>query len=209
MKREPVPIEPRRVSAGTRAKICSVVGCERHQKALGFCEMHYLRFRRRGTTDKMVTGQPRKKANRYMVATRPDHPLRTGKRSPTEYEHRIVFYDAHGAGPFACHVCGSSVGWDTMHVDHLNDDGFDNRLDNLRPACPPCNQQRGHHKMVATMRQKHSTLVTFRGETLPLIDWAVRIGIDRETLRSRLSRWPLERAMTQPRGPQGPQARKT
>ena len=41
--------------------------------------------------------------------------------------------------------------------------------------------------------------ITFRGETLCLQDWAERIGIRFNTLIARLNRWPLERAMTEPR----------
>ena len=41
-------------------------------------------------------------------------------------------------------------------------------------------------------------LVTFRGETLPVIVWAERLGATPMTVTSRLDRgWPVERALTE------------
>ena len=41
-------------------------------------------------------------------------------------------------------------------------------------------------------------LIAFHGETLPLADWASRLGLGVEALRTRLQRWPLEKALTMP-----------
>lgn len=41
--------------------------------------------------------------------------------------------------------------------------------------------------------------ITFNGETMCIMDWASRIGIGAPSLKKRLRRWPLERAMTEPR----------
>lgn len=41
--------------------------------------------------------------------------------------------------------------------------------------------------------------LTFRGETLTLTQWATRLGVNRETLRSRLALgWAVEKAFTKP-----------
>lgn len=41
--------------------------------------------------------------------------------------------------------------------------------------------------------------VTFNGETLPLPEWAARIGITRESLRDRIDGgWTIEKALTTP-----------
>ncbi len=41
--------------------------------------------------------------------------------------------------------------------------------------------------------------LTFNGETLPLAEWATRIGITRESLRDRIGAgWPIDRAITTP-----------
>lgn len=45
---------------------------------------------------------------------------------------------------------------------------------------------------------RRTRLVAFNGETLCIQDWAQRLGIDHHTLRYRLSRWPIERALSTP-----------
>lgn len=77
------------------------------------------------------------------------HPLATTRRSYTVKEHRKVLYDAIGPGPHACHWsavsgCGATeLDWDDIHVDHLNGDVVDNRIENLVVSCPLCNVRRG------------------------------------------------------------------
>jgi len=39
----------------------------------------------------------------------------------------------------------------------------------------------------------------FNGEKLILADWAKRLGLSKESLRLRLEKWPLERALTEPK----------
>lgn len=40
--------------------------------------------------------------------------------------------------------------------------------------------------------------ITFRGTTRCLKEWAEEIGIDQASLRERLEKWPLDRALTEP-----------
>lgn len=46
--------------------------------------------------------------------------------------------------------------------------------------------------------KRDTRLITFNGLSLPLKAWARRIGIHPNTLRGRLKRWPVERALTEP-----------
>lgn len=47
--------------------------------------------------------------------------------------------------------------------------------------------------------RRSNHLITYQGETLPLVTWAERQGISRLTLRSRLrEKWSIERALTKP-----------
>ena len=49
--------------------------------------------------------------------------------------------------------------------------------------------------------RRSNRLITFEGVTLTLAQWAQKINITPETLHERLKRWPLEKALTQPRRP--------
>lgn len=46
--------------------------------------------------------------------------------------------------------------------------------------------------------RRNNHRVTFRGETLCLVEWAERTGININTLRKRLRKWPAERALATP-----------
>jgi len=170
--------------------------------------MHYGRLRRNGTLDNLEPSPIIMHSGGYRRMYAPDHPLREGKAGSYEYEHRVRFYNEHGPGPFKCHHCQEQVTWVDMHVDHLNDDPQDNRLENLVASCPTCNQWRGKRKMEQTIRDRYAKKVTWQGVTKTLAEWALQIGIDRESLQWRLNQgWPLDRALTEPRGKTGPRRR--
>lgn len=48
------------------------------------------------------------------------------------------------------------------------------------------------------LNTRRNVLVTFKGETKPSCLWAKDIGIHQESMRKRLKKWPLERALTEP-----------
>lgn len=188
---------------------CRVDGCGKpaNRVGAGMCEMHYCRLRRIGSTEKpdVANGGPIEHSGGYLLVYAPDHPLRTGA-SPRVYEHRKVYYDAHGAGPFKCHVCASSLKWDSLHIDHLNDDVKDNRIENLAPACPACNTKRGQWKVARHAREVNG--LEWNGQKKTAQEWAATIGISRSALMWRLKRgWSVDRALTVPRGKTGPKER--
>jgi hypothetical protein len=189
---------------------CAIAGCEKDPRSAGarYCEMHYGRLRRSGTTERRKPAQFLVHPAGYIRVYAPEHPLTKNHTGSHEYQHRIVYFDAHGDGPFPCHWCGGSVGWSTMHVDHLNDIVADNRLENLVASCAVCNQRRGKNKMIATTRRRRGIWIDYLGQRRMLTDWAQSIGISRVSLRARLrAGWPLERALTEPRGKYGPIAK--
>lgn len=121
------------------------------------------------------------------------------------YEHRANYYDKHGEGPFPCHWCGETVTWETLHIDHLDDDKLNNDVGNLAATCPTCNQARGHDKIRKAMIDKVGILYEHEGLKLTAGDWAKRIGISRTSFTARVKAgWSVEKAVTTPRGKTGP-----
>lgn len=180
---------------------CTVEGCSktsRNSTGRLLCEAHYMRLRRKGTTD-LHTPQVRLTHSRgYSILRCPEHPLAARRGSSYEYEHRVVFYDTHGEGPFDCHWCGEVVDWSFMHVDHLDDVKDHNDAINLVASCPLCNQARGVEKMKATHRRVGFSL-THDGLTLNIQHWAERTGIKATTIRERLSKgWSVAKALDTP-----------
>jgi hypothetical protein len=47
--------------------------------------------------------------------------------------------------------------------------------------------------------QRRYVLIAFNGETLPIKEWAARLGLHRLAMAARLRKWDVERALTQPR----------
>ncbi len=190
---------------------CSVEGCQKEadRPRMRMCEAHYMRQRRHGHTDRKIIGKPQLLHSAgYIVCLAPEHPLAVRRHARYEYQHRIVFFDAHGEGPFACHVCGKAVGWHDMHVDHLNDVKVDNRIENLSAACEVCNPWRASERAGKIGREKTGKFITHAGRTLCINEWAREVGVRAQSLKWRLrAGWSLERALTEGRGRTGPIAR--
>ena len=184
-----------------KMKNCAVTGCQSkaNRVGAGLCEKHYMRVRRHGSTDIKRPKDLYIHTGGYIIVRAEGHPL--SKRNVV-YEHRKVYYDANGVGPFSCYHCGVTVTWKDMHVDHLSGVVTDNRLCNLVASCPRCNQWRGVDKMKNTMRMKVGNPITYNGETLSLNQWSERLGVARPTLIHRMRRMgmtPAE-AFTKPMG---------
>ncbi len=182
----------------TNSLECKVDGCHKHPRAVGssLCDMHYSRLRRNGIIGTLPVKRTEKikHSGGYVLVYAPGHVVGRGKAHV--YEHRKIFYDANGEGPFKCHVCGANQTWDTMHIDHLDDDKTNNSIDNLAPSCPTCNQGRGRHKMVRT-NQARGVQVTAFGKTMSMAQWVRETGVPRTTLARRLRNgWSAEEALS-------------
>ena len=202
-------------SAGALGAVraCSAEGCNKDVRSPGaaFCEKHYYQMRRNGYLGpKTVPPPPRIRAHTagYKLLYSPKHPLATRGQQSRIYEHRAVYYEHHGAGPFECVHCGAVVTWEMMHVDHLDDDPSNNGISNLGASCPACNQARGHQKIRRTMRSRFATQIAWQGRTQSVQDWAEEMGCSATMLRMRIKAgWTLERTMTEPRGKFGPKGK--
>lgn len=196
------PMFSLRVSNGGR---CSVLGCDRPPRSSTspHCEVHYYRLRRNGTLDTVLAPHRIERADGYVLTPAAGHPMALGRGHA--YEHRVVFFDAHGAGPHACHVCGREDMLENQHVDHLNEVRNDNRLENLKAACPDCNEWRGKDRAALARTSPNVHWLEHNGLRLPMSEWAKRIGITPQSLSFRLRQgWSLDRALTAPRGVTGP-----
>lgn len=182
---------------------CSVEGCDRHSRTRSgaLCETHYYRRYRTGHVELLKRDIPlvQEHTHGYLLDYAPDHPLGTRGRRNRVYQHRRVYYEANGDGPFACHWCGIEVTWATMHVDHVDADRKNNSLSNLVASCPACNVQRGQAKMAVAVRDKVGVQVTAFGITRCISEWARVVGLGRACLTGRLNAgWSAEKALTLP-----------
>ena len=183
---------------------CTVDGCQTKVRSARatLCHMHYARLGRTGTTDlnpKEVIDE-KLTSNGYVTIPANGHPLAHNSRV---YEHRAVYYNQHGIGPFNCYWCDTRITWDDLHIDHLDDVKTNNQIANLVASCPTCNMTRGSAKMKKAMQAKGINL-TFNGVTKHISEWAQDLGISRVSLRNRIEKWTLEKALTTPRGRYGP-----
>lgn len=190
---------------------CRVAGCiaVANRKGAGLCEKHYTRYRRHGSTDKAAVIKPGllNHSHGYTLAYAPEHPLRRDS-SCRVYEHRRVYHAQHGDGPFNCYWCSTVVGWDDLHVDHLNDVKNDNIPSNLVASCASCNQKRGFSKMARTQRLRSNRRYTVHGKTMCLIEWARYLNLSRNALEYRLSAgWKHEDVFSPRKGRSGPPSR--
>lgn len=185
---------------------CSVVDCDRpaNRVGAGLCEAHYYQNRRNGYFGQKLRPNVLDHSHGYKLLKAPKHQLSTPCQQYRIYEHRAVYYDKHGEGPFNCVHCNKRVTWDDMHIDHLDDDPANNMIENLGASCPTCNQVRGRSKVIKAHRAKSRWQITWQGRTQHVGDWAEQIGIAVHVLKWRLTRWNLDTAMTAEVGPTGP-----
>lgn len=68
------------------------------------------------------------------------------------------------------------------------------RIDTNRGYSPDnCKWASSYEQMRNTSRTR---IIEFNGERKCVVDWALSVGIDESSMRERLSKWPLEKALT-------------
>lgn len=158
---------------------CSVDGCSGvvRYTALCLCQKHYFRQWRNGTVETKLQAKKRElgytRRQRVQIDERgyqrlyePLHPLCDSQGYV--YEHRKVVFDAIGNSLCSCELCGRSVNWGNVHIDHIDNNPRNNIRHNLRPLCRSCNTRRDYPE-AHTMKGRHS--VEIGGVTLTANEW--------------------------------------
>jgi len=145
--------------------------------------MHYFRMMRNGKYN-LKTKEEKKKIkrlNKYRVVTpngyhkvyEPDCPI--SEKSGYIFEHRYIVYQKMGSLLGVCRKCNKDIDWSTVHIDHINNDKTDNRIENLRPLCRACNVMRGH--AIGTKSNIYSNILTINGISKSAREWSVQDGV--------------------------------
>lgn len=90
-------------------KYCSIDGCDHkiYYAERQICQMHYFRFMRNGTYEKIKQGKNRTQNQvGYQMIPNSKHPL--AMKNGYVYEHRMVFFDS-GKFNGKCEVCGINI----------------------------------------------------------------------------------------------------
>ena len=97
------------------------------------------------------------------------------------YEHRFVYYEQVSKDISACELCGTSIGWGNVHIDHIDENRKNNIPTNLRPLCSQCNTSRNRD----TTREGQQ--FTYQGKTQNAGAWAKEdfIKVNRGTIINR------------------------
>lgn len=165
---------------------CKIDGCgnDVRYKAAKLCQKHYFRIMRNGMAEtiqemKMRTlGRSRQyrvvmPGRGYQRLYEPDHPL--SDKAGYIAEGRFVVFALYGYVLPPCELCGKPMSWDEdIHIDHKDDDVTNNRQDNLRPLCRPCNTGRGR---MDECEYPSSMAITIDGKTMTPTEWARESGV--------------------------------
>jgi hypothetical protein len=182
---------------------CKVTGCIEKKRGKGYCSRHYQRLRAGLSLEEPTIYDIREPIitpsniqiplgvsakNGYAVVdldTDKDVYMRKYSIDNTGYPRTTI----NGRGVRLHRLIIESVPPGSV-VDHINQNKLDNRKQNLRIVSRAVNQR----------NSKISKKVTFDGVTLTLGEWADRIGLRPETLRSRLNPerqgWSVKKAFT-------------
>jgi len=155
---------------------CVAQDCDSEARytSLCLCQKHYFRQWRYGTTElTRRAAQPRitMPGRGYQLVHDPKHPL--AHKNGYVAEHRKIVFDRIGFSLCKCELCGAPESWDTVHIDHIDNDPKNNNPDNLRPLCRTCNTRRDYPE-AHTFKGKHA--VCIGSTTLTANEWGRLTG---------------------------------
>ena len=161
---------------------CKIDGCTQNAryKKDQVCQKHYFRFMRYGTYELTSVRKYRiENPAGYQKIYEPSHFL-AGKDGYV-YEHRFI-YAQSGRQMHSCEMCGKEIDWETSHIDHIDNDVTNNKIDNLRAVCRGCNVFRAH-----TATSQGKIFITLGDVTLTPTAWARQpdVSVSPTTIRRR------------------------
>lgn len=166
---------------------CKIEGCDRESDYIEqqVCQKHYFRMMRYGTYELTTHGKRQERSHNgrgYQMLHLPDHPL--AMVNGAVYEHRKVIYEKYGEVLPDCELCGKSLNWKIVHIDHIDEVVTNNEESNLRPLCVACNTRRSKPPEYT---RKDAVPVTYLGETKTANEWArdPRVDVSNTTIVRR------------------------
>ena len=112
---------------------CKIDGCDRESMYTGkmLCQKHYFRIMRNGIPETVRKRNYRSRnAAGYQFVYEPNHPL--AHSNGNVYEHRFVYYNQKNSNPTICEMCSKEINWGNLHIDHIDCDVTNNKVENLR-----------------------------------------------------------------------------
>lgn len=161
---------------------CKIDGCKNKvmYKKDGVCQKHYFRKMRYGTYE--LTSKRKYRVQNpagYQKLYEPSHQL--SNSDGYVYEHRFVYFNSDYSVD-KCELCSKDINWNTLHIDHKDEDVTNNKLENLRPLCRGCNVFRGHNNT-----SMGKTFIEYDGERLTPSQWARKkeVKVTPSTIKNR------------------------
>lgn len=152
---------------------CKIDGCDHEVMYVrrGICQMHYFRMMRTGSYEIKSKEWKYRTQNTvgYQMVHIPGHLL--AMANGYTYEHRAVIYSKYGERLPPCEICGKELTWESVHIDHIDENVKNNQESNLRPLCNACNVRRGRIKKPEYTRSGRIAITCF-GETKTPNEWA-------------------------------------
>jgi len=155
---------------------CKIDGCFNQimYKKDNVCQKHYFRKMRYGTYELTSVRKYRiQNPAGYQKLHEPLHKL--SDKDGYVYEHRMVYFDS-GKQVANCEICGTNIDWKILHIDHINKDGSDNRIANLRLATR--NQNNQNRKQFSNNSSGHTGIRWHKKDKL----WNAYIGVNKKNV---------------------------